>query len=206
MSNPRGYNFMKFAENEVLSSYNEILSRLNSLRDKPATPDQFENIVLNEKQSLFQDPVIEYVKSWLLARDGNAPWPKALREMLMGDPGAGKSTCVKATTKKIYSMLWYEFDDLVKQATPTGCASYQMAAGSTTVHRLFGLHIKSKRTDISSEKVKFLTEKFKSGLCLLMIDEASMIARAMIGMIMTMLHIAGIDKEKIGVIFIMDSS
>ena len=38
----------------------------------------------------------------------------------MGDPGAGKSTCVKATTKKIYSMLWYEFDDLVKQATPTG--------------------------------------------------------------------------------------
>ena len=57
-------------------------------------------------------------------------------------------------------MLWLEFDDLVRQATPTGCASYQMSAGSTTVHRLFGLHVKSKRTDITSENVKFLTDKF----------------------------------------------
>ena len=46
MSNPRGYDFIKFAENEVLSSYNEILSRLNSLRDKPATHDQFEILFL----------------------------------------------------------------------------------------------------------------------------------------------------------------
>ena len=79
-----------------------------------------------------------------------------------------------------------------------------MSAGSTTVHRMFGLHIKSKRTDISSEKVKFLTDKFKSGICLFLIDEASMVARAMVGMIMTMIQTAGINRERFGVIYIMD--
>ena len=67
MSNPRGANFMKFAENEVLPSYQQIMSRLNSLKDKPPVADQFMEISLNEKQSLFQDIVVNYVYDGLLA-------------------------------------------------------------------------------------------------------------------------------------------
>ena len=52
---------MKFAENEVLPSYQQIMSRLNSLKDKPPVADQFMEISLNEKQSLFQDIVVNYV-------------------------------------------------------------------------------------------------------------------------------------------------
>lgn len=43
-------------------------------------------------------------------------------------------------------------------------------------------------------------------MCLLLIDEASMVSRAMIGMIMTMLQTAGVDQGRIGVIYIMDSA
>ena len=46
ISNPRGANFMKFAENQVLPTYQEILSRLNFLKTKTPTPDKFKNITL----------------------------------------------------------------------------------------------------------------------------------------------------------------
>ena len=58
-----------------------------------------------------------------------------------------------------------------------------MSPGATTVHKLFGLFIKSKIGDLDERKLKLLTEKFKKGLCLLIIDEFSMESRAMIGLI-----------------------
>ena len=58
----------------------------------------------------------------------------------------------------------------MRQATPAGCASFQMSAGATTVHKLFGLHVKSKRDDLDDKTIKMLGEKFKDGLCLLVID------------------------------------
>ena len=80
---------------------------------------------------------------------------KGIKANVNGRPGSWKVYLRKRDYEKIYSMLWLEFDDLVRQDTPTGCTSYYMSAGSTTVHRLFVLHVKSKRTDITSEKVNF---------------------------------------------------
>ena len=50
-----------------------------------------------------------------------------------------------------------------------------------------------------------MTEKFGHGLCLLLIDEAGMAARAMIGAIFERLEKAGkIDLSKIGIFFGFD--
>ena len=68
-----------------------------------------------------------------------------------------------------------------------------MSAGATTVHKLFGLHLKSKRNEMNEREIKRSSEKFKHGLCLLVIDEFSMESRAMMGLIMSRLRSAHID-------------
>ena len=177
ISNPRGEDFMKWAKNEPLPNYNEIMYRLNSLKNREAVPDEVGNLSLNDKQRLFRDIVHDWVKEWVLANEGSKPWPKALRLFLMGSPGAGKSRCVKATMDTLGDILGVNYKDVIRQTTPTGCASFQMSAGATTVHKLFGLHIRSRRTELDDKTVKMLSEKFKNGLCLLVIDEFSMESR-----------------------------
>ena len=204
ISNPKGEDFMKWAKNRVLPSYNEINQRLNSLKNKDAEPDKFIDVVLNEKQRLFRDIVMDWVPKWALANEGEGPWPKALRLILMGSPGAGKSRGVRATMNALGNILGVNYKDVVRQATPTGCASFQMSAGATTVHKLFGLHVKSKSNDLDDKTVRMLAEKFKSGLCLLVIDEFSMESRAMIGLITSRLTSAHIDLNTVGIILIGD--
>ena len=204
MSNPRGEDFMKWAKNQPLPSYNEIMYRLDSLKNKEAVSNEIGNVCLNDKQMWFRDIVHDWVKEWVLAKNGNRPWPKALRLFLMGSPGAGKSTCVKATMDALGDILGVDYKDLVRQVTPTGCASFQMSAGATTVHKLFGLHVKSRRTEIDEKSVKMLCERFKNGLCLLVLDESTMESRGMIAMIISRLRSAGIDPNTIGIILIGD--
>ena len=154
MSNPRGEDFMKWAKNQPLPTYSEIMHRLDSLKNKEAVSNEIGNVCLNDKQRLFRDIVHDWVKEWVLAKNGNRPWPKALRLFLQGSPGAGKSTCVKTTMDTLGAILGVDYKDVVKQATPTGCASFQMSAGATTVHKLFGLHVKSRRTEIDEKLLK----------------------------------------------------
>ena len=123
----------------------------------------------------------------------------------MGSLGTGKSTSTRAITEVLRSII-VDYDDVIKQATPTGCASFQMGGNATTVHKLFGLHIKSKIGDLDEKALKALIEKFKHGLCLLIIDEFSMESRAMIGLIINRLREAHIDLKRIGIVFIGDSA
>ena len=180
------------------------MQRLNALKNKDAEPDECINVDLNEKQTLFRDIVEDWADKWGLANEGRGPWPKALRIILIGSPGAGKSRGVRATMDALGNILGVNYKDVVRQATPTGCASFQMSAGATTVHKLFGLHIKSKRNDVDSKTVKMLAEKFKHGLCLLVIDKFSMESRAMIGLIASRLRSAHIDLTTVGIILIGD--
>ena len=48
---------MKWAKDKVLPSYDEIMQRLNSLKDKDAKADKVNNVTLNDKQKLFHDIV-----------------------------------------------------------------------------------------------------------------------------------------------------
>ena len=120
---------MKLAKNKTLPNYNEIMYRLNSLKNREAIPDKVGNVCLNDMQRLFRDIVHDWVNEWVLANEGRKPWPKALRLFLMGSPGAGKSKCVKLTMDALEETLVVNYKDVVRQATPTGCASFQMSAG-----------------------------------------------------------------------------
>ena len=114
-----------------------------------------------------------------------------------------KSTATKLTMDTLVNILGATWTDTVKQATPTGCASFQMSSNATTLHRLFGLSISPKR-DLTPKKVKFLHEKFSQGLCLLVIDEFSMVSRSMMGFVLQRLQRAHIDLQKVGIIMIGD--
>jgi len=205
-SNPTGENFMKWVpEGTVLPMFSSITSKLEQLKRAKALPDQVASVSLNQKQSLFYCMVNDYVQKWHMAKkDPTKEWPKALRLFLMGDPGTGKSTTTRTTMKEVRNQLGPLCENVVREATPTGCASYQLSAGATTVHSLFGLSITAKRINEDPKKVKMLEDKFKDGLCLLLIDEVSMESRSMIGIIFERLRDAHIDFNKMGVIFCGD--
>ena len=203
-SNPAGEDFMKWAEGHKLPSFSYITTQLAMLKRTPAIPDKVADVTLNRKQSLFHDIVLTYARDWHEANEGRGEWPKPLRLFLMGDPGVGKSTTTKATMAKIRDLLGPVCEKIVKEATPTGCASFQLSAGATTVHSLFGLNITAKRINEDPKKVKMLQDKFKDGICLLLIDEFSMVSRSMVGIFVERLRIAGIHLDKMGIIFIGD--
>ncbi len=105
---------------------------------------------------------------------------------------------------EVITILGVNWNDMVKQAIPTGCASFQMSAGATTVHRLFGLSLAPKRDGLDPKEVKMLEQKFKKVPCLLVIDEFSMESRAMIGVIIDRLRTAHINLDQVGIILIGD--
>ena len=118
-----------------------------------AKPERLPEVSLNNKQRLFKDKVLDYVKQWHRAQHQGGEWPKALRIFLMGAPGTGKSTTTKATMAALEPILGENWTDIVRQATPTGCASFQMSADATTVHQLLGLCLAPKR-DLEPREVK----------------------------------------------------
>ena len=70
--------------------------------------------------------------------------PKPLRAFLLGDPGAGKSTTLQAAVRDLSEMLAddaADWTDVVKLSAPTGCASFHMAHGATTIYRLYGIRV-----------------------------------------------------------------
>ena len=123
----------------------------------------------------------------------------------MGSPGTGKSTSTRAITEVLRSII-VDYDDVIKQATPTGCASFQMAVIATTVYKLFRLYMKSKIGDLNKKVLKALIEKFKHCLSLFIIGGFSMESRAMIGLIVNRLKKAHIDLKRIGIESIGDSA
>ena len=203
MSNPRGENFQKWAEGQTIPSYPDLVNRLKGLKQKQALPDKVPNIPLNNKQRLFKDIVHDYANKWYLAKNNGGPWPKPLRLFLMGSPGTGKSTDTKVTMGKLVEILGANWTDTVKQATPTGCASFQMSSNATTIHQLFGLSLAPSR-DLTPNEVKLLEEKFRHGLCLLVIDEFSMVPRSLIGIVLQRLQSAHLDLQRVGIIMIGD--
>ena len=78
-----------------------------------------------------------------------------------------------------------------------------MSTHATTVHQLFGLGLAPSR-DLEPKDIKLLSKKFGKGLCLLVIDEFTMVSRAMMGIVLDRLRAAHIDMQSIGIIMIGD--
>ena len=72
MSNPRGENFMRWAEGKVLPTFSDIISRIQALRKTPALPDQIPSVSLNHKQRILKDIVHDYCTKWSLATNEGA--------------------------------------------------------------------------------------------------------------------------------------
>ena len=66
-------------------------------------------------------------------------------------------------TQELRHIIGEDFDDVIKQATPTGCASFQMGPGAETCHRAFGLYIKSKIGDLDEKALKNWSKSLKKG-------------------------------------------
>ena len=127
---------------------------------------------------------------------------RALRMILTGPPGAGKSRTVRsiamlrgqrarARAEKEARQNRVSKDLMLKRsqeaargacllAAPTGTASFQIKAGATTLHRLFGIPIGVFRSNSSTEALVRRTRILKAS-SLLALDEFSMIGRKMLG-------------------------
>ena len=136
--------------------------------------------------------------------------PKALRAFLLGDPGAGKSTTLRATVHELAELLAddvAQWTDVIKLSAPTGCASFHMAHGATTIHRLYAIRVgQSGDEPLAKESKQFaaLCERLSPDLGLIIFDEFSMIQRRMVRWIMARIAEANIDMDHVGVLFVGD--
>ena len=136
--------------------------------------------------------------------------PKPLRAFLLGDPGAGKSTTLQAAVHDLAEMLAddaADWTDVVKLSAPTGCASFHMAHGATTIHRLYGIRVGQTGDDPmprDSQRFARLCERLGPELGLIIFDEFSMIQRRMLRWVVSRLEEAGVNLEDIGVLFVGD--
>ena len=205
MSNPEGENWMKWTLSNRLPPYGDIIQKFIELKNKPARPDKVVQVQLNHKQQLLRDIILDYARAWHKAYTYKSQYPEPLRLMVIGGPGTGKSTVIKQVMYELDSIFGEDFrQHLVKQGTPTGAASYQLSDQATTIHRLFGITINPNEDVLKPEKVAQLIETFKKGLCLLVIDEFSMVSRAMIGTVVDRLRQAQVNLNQMGIIFIGD--
>ncbi|KAF0294360.1 hypothetical protein FJT64_015654 [Amphibalanus amphitrite] len=133
--------------------------------------------------------------------------PKALRAFLLGDPGAGKSTTLRSTVHGLSELLVADQATDVVKLSPTGCASFHMAHGATTIHRLFAIRVGQVGDDplpADSRQFVALCERLGPELGLLIFDEFSMIQRRMMRWVVKRLEEAGINLDDIGVVLVGD--
>ena len=147
---------------------------------------------------------------------------RALRMILTGPPGAGKSRTVrsiamlrgrraKARAEKDARQKGVSKDLVLKLgqeaargacllAAPTGTASFQIKAGATTLHRLFGIPIGSFCANRSTEALARRTRILKAS-SLISLDEFSMTGRQMLGKIKYRVDEAlGAESADVGVL------
>jgi len=136
------------------------------------------------------DPWQEFARD-IIARTSGPSASSPLRLILTGTAGTGKSRTVKAAVKaRIRRAVKGKFDGKQKRrvcvlAAPTGCASFQLKHGATTIHRAFGVPVgfcgraKNKHTEAFVRRQTRLrnAEVF-------IIDEYSMVGRQMLGKVL----------------------
>ena len=121
----------------------------------------------------------------IVARRGVAPGHPPLRVIMTGTAGTGKSTTIRACVKaRRRGVPPAQRKGVCLLAAPTGCASFHIKNGATTIHRAYGVPIhfcgpSSHKTKISDHFLK-RKRRLQAAKCLI-IDESSMMGRQMVG-------------------------
>ena len=111
-----------------------------------------------------------------------------LRMLMLGTAGTGKSRTIRSFVealreqRKREGVSPSEFEQVVAMGAPTGCASFQMKYGASTIHRLLGISIGKYRPltrDLNKRCVKVQQRLRRARL--LLFDEWSMIGRQFLG-------------------------
>jgi len=135
------------------------------------------------------DPWQAFARDIMALRDAPAV-RKPLRLIMTGTAGSGKSRTIKAAVRaRSFRSVQGKFDAKRSRracvlAAPTGCASFQLKNGATTVHRAFGVPVgfcgkaRNRNTEAFARRQARLR-----GAELIIIDEFSMVGRQMLGKI-----------------------
>ena len=190
----------------------ETAKRLKQLSDQwcgQAAGGQGEHVLEKDMdpEQRFADKIHEYKMKERedLEQRGLLSKYRALRKILTGPPGSGKSRTVRAiavlrartarnAAERAARMQKGVKKDVVAKrgeeaargtcllAAPTGTESFQIKAGASTLHRLFGIPIQHFLPIRDPERLAKLARTYKLA-SLFGLDEFSMIGRQMLGKI-----------------------
>ena len=117
---------------------------------------------------------------------------RPLRMFVSGAAGTGKSRTLRCYVRRRrmiaqgYGCPRHEAKDVTLLASPTGCASFHMKYGATTVHRAFSLGFGGckawEEKDRSGDRYKKVFKRLKKST-FMALDEISMIGKRMLGKI-----------------------
>ena len=129
----------------------------------------------------------------LAGSDSDGPPPpedRALRTYLTGTAGTGKSRTIRAICglRRSKVLMAGASEEAVRDAcvlaAPTGCASFQMKFGATTLHKAFGIGIYYTGPTRDRQSMAFQRRLRRlRAASLIVMDEFSMIGRQMLGKI-----------------------
>ena len=146
------------------------------------------------------DPWQEFARDIFVRRDVCEGAP-ALRLILTGTAGTGKSRTIRAsvdarclrTVKRKFDLKQKVDLKQVRRvcllAAPTGCASFQLKNGATTIHRAFGVPVGHCGRTKNRQTPAFVRRQLRLRVAeAFVIDEFSMVGRQMLGKIVFKTH------------------
>jgi GTPase SAR1 family protein len=123
-------------------------SRNDDTEDENETSEMYQN--LNEKQKIIFDRIETHYKNTIFGHQ-----VEALRILIMGTAGTGKSYLIKAIRGRLRTMATNEIKLPVILIAPTGVAAFNI--NGATVHSTLSIPIMNdKKFDLNSTRLKQL--------------------------------------------------
>jgi hypothetical protein len=147
----------------------------NDANDNENIDELFDYESLNEKQKKIFNRVESHYKNVLTGIQ-----VEALRIIVMGTAGTGKSYLIKAIRERLHVMAERSKDPVIVNA-PTGVAAFNISGA--TIHSTLSIPIFNKKSyELDGNRLKQLQERLQNVIYII-IDEKSMVGRRMIGII-----------------------
>ncbi|CAB4412397.1 unnamed protein product [Rhizophagus irregularis] len=180
-----------YSNNDIASVDEFIKNASNSgiLDGREVDIDSIDYWKLNENQKKIFTRIESHYNDIL-----NGKKVKALRIMIMGTAGTGKSYLIKTIRQKLHEMAGTDTDSPVLVIAPTGVAAFNI--NGSTIHSTLSIPIRnSKNLELDSRRLKQLQERLKKVIYLI-IDEKSMVRHRILAVIDVRLRQAFPENSK----------